>query len=103
MYGKEIKAKFPYVFYGCGNSMEDCYDVIQIFEPHEAGEIINHNQLICNVGSIGDLVDKGKYKTGDWVKIVDISSLDVFDSDMDMQVDNFTKYNKHNYYRYIRN
>jgi hypothetical protein len=75
MIGYDVKCKFPYDDI---EKLEKAYDCIQLTEPHEAGEIINNNWLIVNC-----YFDefKGSYKTGDYVKIIDIRYFDIIASD----------------------
>jgi hypothetical protein len=78
MVGYDIKCKFPY---NDIERLEKAFDCIQLTEPHEAGEIINGNWLIVNC-----YFDefKGSYKTGDYVKIIDIRYFDIIASDKNL-------------------
>jgi hypothetical protein len=66
--------------------LQKAYDVIQLTEPHEAGEIINDNWMILNDNVI--IVDsdceenKGKYSAGYYVKIVDLRFCDIIETDI---------------------
>jgi hypothetical protein len=58
---------------------EYAYNVIQLKEPHEAGEIINNHWLICNNGLVNDT---GKYEKGYYVKVANLNLVDIFATDI---------------------
>ena len=83
MIGQVIKFKFSIED---SEMLQKAYDLIQLTEPHEAGEIINNNWMILNDNVI--IIDsdceenKGKYNAGYWVKIVDLKFCDIVETDI---------------------
>ena len=76
MWGYDVKCKDEY-FYGC-IALDKAYDVIQLTEPHEAGEIINDYWLIEN----DEIESFRKFKKDDFVRVIDIRYFDLFETDI---------------------
>lgn len=75
MIGKAIKFKIPLE----SKSLIDAYDIVQLTEPHEAGEIINNDWLIIN----SDYEEfMGKYKAGYYVRVVNLRFCDIIETDI---------------------
>lgn len=59
--------------------LQEAYDVIQLTESHEAGEIINDCWLILN----SDFNDfKGKYEAEYYVKVIDLKYCNIIETDI---------------------
>jgi len=76
MIGEILKFKIPPE----SKSFMDAYDVIQLTEPHEAGEIINDYWLIENESFVNEF--KAKFDTGYYVRIVNLNLVDLFITDI---------------------
>ena len=87
MIGQVVKFK-----YSVENTemLKRAYDVVQLSEPHEAGEIINDYWLILN-SEFGDF--KGKYEAGYYVKIIDLNFCDIIETDIDHNRSDLRKIN----------
>jgi hypothetical protein len=75
MIGNVTKFKYPIE----SEIVQKAYDVIQLTEPHEAGEIIDDCWLIIN-SEFNEF--KGKYETGYYVKVVNIKFCDIIETDI---------------------
>jgi hypothetical protein len=87
MIGQVVKFK-----YSVENTemLKRAYDVIQLSEPHEAGEIINDHWLIVN-SEFSEF--KGKYEAGYYVKIVNLKFCDIIETDIDHNRSDLRKIN----------
>lgn len=76
MIGQVVKFKCPIED---SEKLEKAYDVIQLAEPHEAGEIINNCWLIIN----SDFNEfKGKYEAGYYVRVINLKYCDIIETDI---------------------
>jgi len=85
MIGHDIQCKYPYSYDSLGRQLDKAYKTIQLTEPHEAGEILGDYWMICNEHLYyKDVNEKntGKFKTGYYVKVIDIRYFDVFATDI---------------------
>jgi len=93
MLGLWIKSKYPYSFENIGKPLDKAFNIIQLTESHEAGEIINDYYLIANENIIVDGIMKYKFEEGYYVKLIDIRYFDLFETDFNYDNrDDLTKY-----------
>jgi hypothetical protein len=81
MIGDCLRSKYPYSFDSIGKPLDKAFNVIQLTEPHEAGEILNNYYLIANEGVLLDGIMEYKFKEGYFVKLIDIRYFDLFETD----------------------
>jgi len=80
--------------------LEGLIQTIQLTESHEAGEIINGSWFIVNC-DFGEL--NGRYKAGQYVKVINLAAIDVFESDMDLtSCQEVSEIRKSKYYYFIK-
>jgi hypothetical protein len=78
MFGEIIKYRYPYSQFD-----DDMYEIVQLQEPHEVGDIINEYWLILESGCpFGQRYDY-KCEIGQHVLTVDIRRIDIFSTDRD--------------------
>ena len=82
MIGNGIQCKYPYSYDSFGKQLDKALKIIQLTEPHEAGEIINDYYLIANENVLLNGIEKYKFEVGYYVKIIDIRYFDIFETDI---------------------
>lgn len=84
MIGNDIKCRYPYSYNSIGKQLDKAFKTIQLKERHEAGEIIDNYYLISNEGiyTNTNYTEKYKFKSGYYVKGIDIRYFDIFETDI---------------------
>lgn len=82
MIGNDIRCRYPYSYSSIGEQLDKAFTVIQLKEPHEAGEIIDDYWLIANENILLDGIEKYKFEIGYYVKGIDIRYFEIFETDI---------------------